>query len=222
MRTALILTVLAVALNVSAAPLTQGTKEFAVEGSYDPTTANGKSVTANASFGYFTVDNFEVGVSSGYSENDLIEGWNAGVFAEYHIANKTIFTPFLGASAKYYNTEVTEIVTVEVEDTSDTTEDTDSTDTTDDSSTDADTTSDDSTSDADTTSETTETVETQVKTETDAIVFEAKAGVKCFIARNISLSAAYVWAWANEDIYYDGANVESSDQRIEVGMRFYF
>ncbi|OVE74078.1 hypothetical protein BVX94_01615 [bacterium B17] len=229
MRKYIVLTMAVLAAaNVFAAPLSQGTKEVSIEGSYDPSTANGKSINAEASFGYFSADNIEIGVSAGFSENDLIEGWSAGVFAEYHIANSSIFTPFVGVSAKYYNTEVTESVIVDVSDTADeeVTEVEETEDTTDTVTEIEDTTTvEDNETVEETTDETESTeeaTETTTKTETDAVVLEARAGVKCFIARNISVSAAYVWAFANEDIYFDGDDVESTDQRIEVGMRFYF
>ena len=208
----ILVTTALMATQVFAAPLSRGIREFALEVSYAPSAPTSRSVSAGASFGYFAAENLEIGICAGYSDGDSDSTWDAGVFAEYHINNRSPLIPFAGVSAKYYSAETSELVltvlTRPEAEAMDVDPDADPANAV------------DPTSEEETTSD--EPVTSITKNESDAVGLEACVGVKCFIARNVSLSAACVWAWANEDIYYDGEDAEASDQRIELGLRFYF
>ncbi len=89
-----------------AAPIGQGATELSVSGSLDPKGPTGTTVDLNARAGYFMVDYVEIGLVGGFSDDDLVQTWTAGVFGELNIPLCEIVVPFVGVGARYGKTEI--------------------------------------------------------------------------------------------------------------------
>lgn len=180
--------------------LEQGTREIGLQGNVDLASRDGRSFSVDALFGYFTANCFEIGIAGGYAENDVAETWNVGVFAELNFDLDGKLIPFIGAAAKYYGSKVTESMPTTTIVISTTTNGAGETVQTEDTTT------------------TTETTET----EDEAVVLEAKAGLKYFFAENVAFSVAYVTSFATEEIYWDDDKRQDTDARVEYAIRYFF
>jgi len=180
--------------------------------------------------GYAPIANLEVGLKIGMSKYDASEGGNFGVFSEYNLANKTRVTPFVGLGVNYNDATVTEIASTEAAPaiavsgptpvlTSIARGSAGYTPPTEEPVTPPEPGSPAGTGGA-TMEE--QGASTKTITHSDSVVVEARAGVKCEIAAGISLSIAYVYAWASDDIYGDKDDIEDSVQRVEAGVRWGF
>ena len=89
-----------------AAPAERGTRELSVSGSFDPKGATGTTVDLSGRVGYFIFDYVEVGLIGGYSDDETVQMWSGGVFGELNVPVNDTFVPFIGAGARYGNTEI--------------------------------------------------------------------------------------------------------------------
>jgi opacity protein-like surface antigen len=152
-----------------AAPIGRGAKELSLSGSFDSKGQTGTTIDLNAQVGYFMVDYVEVGLIGGFSDNEVVQTWSAGVFGELHMPLNRTVIPFIGIGALYGNTEI--------EDPAE---------------------------------------------ETDSVTLNLTGGSKFFVSENLAVSLAYVFSVANEDIFVNEGQIEDTDSRVELGMRFYF
>ena len=81
-----------------------GTQELGLSGYVDFDDHNGDvELDISASYGYFVMDNFELGVGAGYvrQEDGDVEFINVGIFAEYNFPVSNIAVPFIGVGLDY-------------------------------------------------------------------------------------------------------------------------
>lgn len=94
------------AVSAQAATLKEETQELRLSGIVDPETAGGTLFRADVAFGYFVVDNLEVGGSVNFSDDDLATSFGLGPFVEYNFDEGSQLIPFVGASLEYGHGEV--------------------------------------------------------------------------------------------------------------------
>ena len=97
------------ALSVQAGPLKQDTQELRLSGAFDPETSGGTLFRASAAYGYFVVDNLEIGGQLRFADDDLSTSFGLGPFVEYDFDNGSQVIPFVGASLEYGHGEVGDI-----------------------------------------------------------------------------------------------------------------
>lgn len=81
-----------------------GTQELGLSGNVDFDDHNGDVyLDIFASYGYFVLDNFELGGKAGYlrAEDGDVESLNLGIFAEYNFPVSNIAVPFIGVGLDY-------------------------------------------------------------------------------------------------------------------------
>jgi hypothetical protein len=84
-----------------AAMLSEGTKELTLSGGVDFDSAADTEVAVEVGYGYFIVDNLELGGVVGILDNDLVTLWEAGVLAEYNFDTGGSFIPYVGAGVLF-------------------------------------------------------------------------------------------------------------------------
>ncbi|HMP89880.1 MAG TPA: outer membrane beta-barrel protein [Kiritimatiellia bacterium] len=99
-KTVLSLAALALASQVSAAPLALGTQEIRFDGMIDFDSVAGTDISINVGYGYFIMDYLEVGGIGGITDNDIVTTFSVGGFAEYNIDTATELIPFLGSQLR--------------------------------------------------------------------------------------------------------------------------
>lgn len=178
----------------------QGTREIALQGAADLASEDGRSISATISLGYFIASRIEIGALGGYAENSAATAWNAGVFTEWNFDVEGKLMPFVGGAAKYYKSKATESMPTTTIVVSSTTNEA---------------------GEAMQTEETTTSVET-TKTEDEAAILDAKAGVKYFFTEDVALSVAYVASFATKEIYWDDDKRQDTDTKVEFAIRYFF
>ncbi len=94
------------AMSASAVMIGEGTRELTLEGEYQFSSELGRSFNVNLGLGLFILDGFQVGLTGGVSDNDVVTMLKGGGFAEYNFDVGHIFIPFLGGRALYSHTDL--------------------------------------------------------------------------------------------------------------------
>jgi hypothetical protein len=108
-KTGLLIALALAAASVQAATLKEDTQELRLSGLLDPDTAGGTLFRAGVSYGYFVADNFQVGGSLRFSDDDQSTGVGLGPFVEYNFDYGSQLIPFVGASLEYGHGEVGDV-----------------------------------------------------------------------------------------------------------------
>ncbi len=106
--------VAALATFVCAQPsIQEGTREFSIEGGWDPDGAAGAELELSFGYGVFIRDALEVGGLLSYlSYEDAggpgvdAKGWELGGFVEHHFDMATMTVPYVGARVEYVKVEL--------------------------------------------------------------------------------------------------------------------
>lgn len=85
--------------------LNAGTKVIEGSGYIDGDTPLGTDYNVELGFGYFFIDNLEVGLLGGYRDNDEFSLYNFGVRAEYNIDLDMPLVPFVGVAGLWAGAE---------------------------------------------------------------------------------------------------------------------
>ena len=85
--------------------LQEGSREFAIGGSFDADYSDDYLIDFNASYGYFIFDHFEVGTEVDLSMSDHTEAYEVGVFAEYNFELGSSIVPYIGLGSQYVSSE---------------------------------------------------------------------------------------------------------------------
>ena len=92
--------------------LYEGTREFIVEGGWDPEGSTGTEIELSAGYGIFLRDLFEVGGLLNYASYEDAGGpgvdsksWGLRGFVEYHFDMVSATVPYIGTRAGYVNCE---------------------------------------------------------------------------------------------------------------------
>jgi opacity protein-like surface antigen len=91
--------------------LSQGTKELAVSGNYDPDAFDDYQVALEVGYGYFIADNLEVGASVGYAGSEHVDIYGILGFVEYNFNLGGRVVPYVRASVGWLGAEVEDPVT---------------------------------------------------------------------------------------------------------------
>ena len=90
----------------------EGTREFLLEGDWDPKGTTGTEIELSAGYGFFLRDLFEVGGLLSYASYEDAGGpgvdsksWGLSGFAEYHFDVLNAALPYVGARIGYVDTE---------------------------------------------------------------------------------------------------------------------
>jgi hypothetical protein len=86
--------------------LDEGTKELRVAGSYDGDHPLDYQAVLDLGFGYFIMDNVEVGCLLGWQGNDVFDLYEVGAFAEYNFDLDSPIVPFVQVGALWVGAEV--------------------------------------------------------------------------------------------------------------------
>ncbi|MFA7158585.1 MAG: hypothetical protein WC299_04720 [Kiritimatiellia bacterium] len=209
-------------------PIPFGTRELALNGQWNKAGGDGSTFLFEGAFGYFILDNTEIGIAAALARSDSFKALNAGVFGEYHLDTSFRLVPFLGIALKYQRADITETTKMERETVLDTLiiNNASGEDNEEESSGAEEGGEQEDNADAPqitrTTTSTTSVTETTTETTKDAAVLELKVGLEYFITKNFAVSLAYVYALASGNVFYDGSDVTSSDQRVQLGLRYFF
>ena len=115
MRKCLVMAIaLAFATVVCAQPAIQeGTREFSIEGGWDPDGATGAALDLTVGYGVFMRDALEVGGLVSYASYEDYGGtgidwkeWELGGFVEYHFDMASMTVPYIGARVAYAKYEL--------------------------------------------------------------------------------------------------------------------
>jgi len=88
------------------ANLDVGTSEVGLSGYVDFGTASGTATEINASYGYFIIDNVEVGANGGVQDVENTSRWRIGGFGEYNFFMDSPVVPYAGLSLAYASTDL--------------------------------------------------------------------------------------------------------------------
>ncbi|OGV41272.1 MAG: hypothetical protein A2X46_01770 [Lentisphaerae bacterium GWF2_57_35] len=99
----LVAALLSLSVNGFAALLTQGTSEISVSGVWDFRSINKRLIDAEIFYGYFIMDQIEVGPRASFTDDDLHRAWSIGVAGEFNFDLSELeivpeIVPFVGAS----------------------------------------------------------------------------------------------------------------------------
>lgn len=86
--------------------LSKGTNEIGIQGSIDLDYIDDYLFDFNGSYGYFILDNWEVGGELDMSLSDNTESYQFGAFTEYNFPMGSQWVPYVGAAAQYAYSEV--------------------------------------------------------------------------------------------------------------------
>ena len=86
----------------------EGTRELTVDGEYQFSSEVGRAFAVNLGLGLFVMDGFQVGLTTGVSDNDIVTMLKGGLFAEYNIDVGRTVVPFVGTRALYSYTDLDE------------------------------------------------------------------------------------------------------------------
>ena len=86
--------------------LSGGTKELAVVGNFDPSTESDTNIELGVKAGLFIQDLLEVGGSAGFQDNDTVERWNVGTFAEYNLDLGSDWVPYIGLGLDFAQVDI--------------------------------------------------------------------------------------------------------------------
>ncbi len=194
----LFVAVLFVAVAGQAALLTEGTSELAVSGLWDFKTVNNRLLSGEISYGYFIMDQVQVGGYGAYEDDDMHRTWGVGVKGEYNLDMSYLeiipeIVPFAGVSMgvagtsydvslstprAVYDTQTKQaFVVYDQEDESDS---------------------------------------------NTGLNLGLEAGVKFFITDNLAISTSLSFDMCTGAIYPDDRDLKKTDTRLNVGMRYYF
>ena len=96
---------LALAFSASAVALKQDTQEFRAEGHFDPETYGGGEFEVSLTYGYFIMDDLEVGGRIHYLDNDVTSLFSLGTFVEYNFDLEREVLPFVGVALDYVTSD---------------------------------------------------------------------------------------------------------------------
>jgi opacity protein-like surface antigen len=92
--------------------LKEGTQEIVADGFYDPSSMEGDVFSIGMSYGYFVMDNVEVGVGAAYQDADKLgSSVELGAFGEYNFDLGTPLVPFVGVGVSYTYLDYEEVDT---------------------------------------------------------------------------------------------------------------
>ncbi|MCZ7592351.1 MAG: outer membrane beta-barrel protein [Kiritimatiellae bacterium] len=89
-----------------AATILQDTQELRLQGTLDPTTRNGSSITLHGSWGYFFMDNVQAGGRIGFVNNDDVTSFDLGGYVEYNVDVGSEIVPFAEFFAGIANVDI--------------------------------------------------------------------------------------------------------------------
>ena len=80
--------------------LKQGTQELRVQGILDFDADDSYNVDAEVKYGYFVIDDWELGANLSMDLSKSNKSGNVGVFTEYNFTNSTDFVPYVGLATE--------------------------------------------------------------------------------------------------------------------------
>lgn len=80
--------------------LKQGKQEFRIQGLFDFDAEDSYSIDAEVKYGYFIVDNWELGANISTDLGKSYKSGNVGVFTEYNFTNSSYFVPYVGLATE--------------------------------------------------------------------------------------------------------------------------
>ena len=86
--------------------LDAGTKQLRIYGSWDNNHPLDYQLTLGGGFGFFIMDNLELGAVIGWESNDLSDTLEAGIVAEYNFTTGSPWVPFVKAGGLYAGVEL--------------------------------------------------------------------------------------------------------------------
>ncbi len=91
------------AFSQAAVLLDKGTQEMSLQGNLNLDYSDDYQLILDSSYGYFIMDNWEVGGTLGMNMSEHNKRFDLGAFTEYNFTNSTDFVPYVGAAAQFAN-----------------------------------------------------------------------------------------------------------------------
>ncbi len=91
------------AFSQAAVLLDKGTQEMSIQGNLNLDYSDDYQLILDSSYGYFIMDNWEVGGTLGMNMSEHNKRFDLGAFTEYNFTNSTDFVPYVGAAAQFAN-----------------------------------------------------------------------------------------------------------------------
>jgi len=105
---AIVLALVSVGFSSWGVQMPQGSKEFAIEGSFDNESSDGDKLDMGVFYGEFFEDNLEAGIQFRAFNTDHVKRYSGGVRFEYNNTNYQV-VPFVAASFEYAHVDVRDI-----------------------------------------------------------------------------------------------------------------
>jgi hypothetical protein len=90
-----------------AGALDLGSQELGVSGLLDFDTLDGTYVDVQVKYGYFWIDDLEFGGVISFRDDNRLQEWKLGGFAEYNFRIDSPVTPYIGAALTYGDSDIT-------------------------------------------------------------------------------------------------------------------